>query len=110
MTRGCERPGTMSRACSNRSAGSATVANLSLGSADTPDTDPVEQAVDTLSAQDETLFVVAAGNSGPAASPSFSGVGPSGSRSGGGPLDGGPVRFPPPAAGRGLRSWRTAPG
>jgi subtilisin family serine protease len=43
----------------------AQVANVSLGSSDTTGVDPVEQAVDTLSARYGTLFVVAAGNSGP---------------------------------------------
>lgn len=43
----------------------AAVANMSLGGPDTPGVDPVEQAVNTLSAQYGTLFVIAAGNSGP---------------------------------------------
>jgi len=43
----------------------APVVNMSLGGMDTPDVDPLEQAVNTLSAQYGTLFVVAAGNSGP---------------------------------------------
>jgi hypothetical protein len=43
----------------------ASVANMSLGGGDTADIDPVEQAVNTLSARYGTLFVVAAGNSGP---------------------------------------------
>ncbi|WTJ92993.1 S8 family serine peptidase [Streptomyces sp. NBC_01537] len=43
----------------------AKVVNLSLGGEDTPDTDPVEQAVDDLSADSGTLFVIAAGNEGP---------------------------------------------
>ena len=38
----------------------ATVVNLSLGNADTPEIDPLEEAVNRLSAT--TLFVVAAGN------------------------------------------------
>ena len=42
----------------------ADVINMSLGGTDTPDVDPLEQAVETLSAQTGTLFVVAAGNSG----------------------------------------------
>lgn len=42
----------------------AAVVNLSLGGADAPGDDPLEQAVNTLSAQYGTLFVVAAGNSG----------------------------------------------
>ncbi|MFF4652230.1 S8 family serine peptidase [Streptomyces sp. NPDC001380] len=42
----------------------ADVANLSLGSYDTPETDPMEEAVDRLSAESGTLFVVAAGNTG----------------------------------------------
>ncbi|MEV6964086.1 S8 family serine peptidase [Hamadaea sp. NPDC051192] len=43
----------------------ARVVNMSLGGVDTPDVDPLEQAVNSLSAQYGTLFVVAAGNSGP---------------------------------------------
>ncbi|MCP3803488.1 S8 family serine peptidase [Allokutzneria sp. A3M-2-11 16] len=43
----------------------AKVVNLSLGTRDTPGTDPVEQAVATLTAEHGALFVVAAGNSGP---------------------------------------------
>ncbi|HUQ54137.1 S8 family peptidase [Lentzea sp.] len=42
----------------------AQVVNMSLGGTDTPDVDPLEQAVDDLTAQYGTLFVVAAGNSG----------------------------------------------
>ncbi|HEX2313613.1 MAG TPA: S8 family serine peptidase, partial [Thermomonospora sp.] len=38
--------------------------NLSLGGPDTPGADPLERAVDTLSAQSGALFVVAAGNEG----------------------------------------------
>ncbi|WP_406261009.1 S8 family serine peptidase [Actinacidiphila glaucinigra] len=45
----------------------AKVVNLSLGGEDTPGTDPVERAVNRLSADSGTLFVVAAGNRGPAA-------------------------------------------
>lgn len=41
----------------------ADIANLSLGGQDTPELDPLEQAVDELSATSDTLFVVAAGNS-----------------------------------------------
>ncbi|MGH3763350.1 S8 family peptidase [Actinophytocola sp.] len=44
----------------------ADIANLSLGGGDTPDVDPLEEAVNTLSEQHGTLFVIAAGNSGPA--------------------------------------------
>jgi subtilisin family serine protease len=44
----------------------AAVANVSLGGLDTPGVDPLEQAVNTLSAQHGTLFVIAAGNSGSA--------------------------------------------
>ncbi|HIW61141.1 MAG TPA: S8 family serine peptidase [Candidatus Stackebrandtia excrementipullorum] len=40
----------------------ATAVNLSLGGPDTPDIDPVEQAVNDLTAEYGTLFVVAAGN------------------------------------------------
>ncbi|GAB3439527.1 S8 family peptidase [Actinophytocola sediminis] len=43
----------------------ADVANLSLGGYDTAVVDPLEQAVSTLTEQYDTLFVVAAGNSGP---------------------------------------------
>lgn len=45
----------------------AKVANLSLGGDDTPGEDPLEQAVDALSKDSGTLFVIAAGNSGPEA-------------------------------------------
>lgn len=45
----------------------ARVVNLSLGTADAPRIDPLEEAVNTLTAQQGTLFVVAAGNSGPGA-------------------------------------------
>jgi len=40
------------------------VVNMSLGGFDTPETDPLEQAITDLSAQYGTLFVVAAGNDG----------------------------------------------
>ncbi|MFD1540782.1 S8 family serine peptidase [Nonomuraea guangzhouensis] len=43
----------------------ARVANLSLGEADTPGDDPVEQAVNSLSEKYGTLFVIASGNDGP---------------------------------------------
>ncbi|MEV5386320.1 S8 family peptidase [Streptomyces sp. NPDC052721] len=43
----------------------AKVVNMSLGGEDTPDTDPIEQAVNDLSASSHTLFVIAAGNDGP---------------------------------------------
>jgi subtilisin family serine protease len=43
----------------------AKIVNLSLGSWDMPGLDPLEEAVDTLSAQHGTLFVVAAGNDAP---------------------------------------------
>ncbi|WP_308258324.1 S8 family serine peptidase [Saccharothrix obliqua] len=42
----------------------ADVVNLSLGGGDTPDVDPLEAAVNRLSAEKGTLFVVAAGNAG----------------------------------------------
>jgi subtilisin family serine protease len=42
----------------------ARVINMSLGAPDTPGLDPMEQAVDTLTAQTGALFVVAAGNNG----------------------------------------------
>jgi hypothetical protein len=43
----------------------AQIVNLSLGGHDTPEIDPLEEAVNRLSAEKGTLFVVAAGNSGP---------------------------------------------
>jgi subtilisin family serine protease len=43
----------------------ARVANLSLSEPDTPGEDPVEQAVNTLSEEYGTLFVIASGNDGP---------------------------------------------
>ncbi|WP_345044718.1 S8 family serine peptidase [Streptomyces sannanensis] len=43
----------------------ADVVNLSLGGPDAPETDPLEQAVDRLSAEKGILFVIAAGNEGP---------------------------------------------
>ncbi|MFF7451730.1 MULTISPECIES: S8 family serine peptidase [unclassified Streptomyces] len=43
----------------------AKVVNMSLGSPDTADVDPLEKAVNDLSASSHTLFVIAAGNSGP---------------------------------------------
>ncbi|MET7469685.1 S8 family serine peptidase [Micromonospora sp. NPDC005686] len=42
----------------------ATVANMSLSGGDTPEVDPLEQAVETLTEQHGTLFVIAAGNDG----------------------------------------------
>ncbi len=49
----------------------AKVVNMSLGSDEQTDgTDPLSQAVDNLTASTGTLFVVAAGNSGPASPPS----------------------------------------
>ncbi|CAL9462792.1 hypothetical protein SUDANB95_02656 [Actinosynnema sp. ALI-1.44] len=43
----------------------AQVVNMSLGASDTEGLDPLEEAVNTLSAKYDALFVVAAGNSGP---------------------------------------------
>ncbi|MET9630573.1 S8 family serine peptidase [Lentzea sp. NPDC006480] len=42
----------------------ADVVNMSLGGTDGPEIDPLEEAVNRLSAQYGTLFVIAAGNSG----------------------------------------------
>ncbi|MEV7069481.1 S8 family serine peptidase [Streptomyces sp. NPDC093990] len=42
----------------------ADVVNLSLGGPDSPGTDPMEEAVDRLSAESGALFVIAAGNDG----------------------------------------------
>ncbi|MEU7477033.1 S8 family peptidase [Lentzea sp. NPDC042327] len=44
----------------------AQVVNMSLGGFDTPEVEPLEEAVNRLTAEKGTLFVVAAGNSGPA--------------------------------------------
>ncbi|MER6675697.1 S8 family peptidase [Streptomyces sp. NPDC000983] len=43
----------------------AQVVNLSLGGTDTPEVDPLEAAVNKLSAEKGILFAIAAGNSGP---------------------------------------------
>jgi subtilisin family serine protease len=43
----------------------ANVVNLSLGGGDTPELDPLEEAVNTLTEETGTLFVIAAGNYGP---------------------------------------------
>ena len=43
----------------------ADVVNMSLGGPDTPEQDPLEAAVETLTASHGTLFVIAAGNAGP---------------------------------------------
>ncbi|MEU4394153.1 S8 family serine peptidase [Kribbella sp. NPDC023855] len=43
----------------------ATVVNLSIGGPDSPEIDPVEEAVNRLTATTGTLFVIAAGNDGP---------------------------------------------
>lgn len=49
-------------------AAGADVVNMSLGGGATDGTDPLSQALDTLSADTDTLFVVSAGNDGPGAS------------------------------------------
>ncbi|GGM71774.1 hypothetical protein GCM10011609_04390 [Lentzea pudingi] len=46
----------------------AQIVNLSLGGYDTPDVDPLEETVNRLTADKGALFVIAAGNSGPATS------------------------------------------
>jgi subtilisin family serine protease len=46
----------------------ARVVNVSIGGVDTPEIDPLEEAVNTLSAEHGALFVISAGNSGPWAS------------------------------------------
>ncbi|MCF1596464.1 S8 family peptidase [Streptomyces muensis] len=43
----------------------ADIVNLSLGGRDTPEIDPMEAAVNKLSAEKGVLFAIAAGNSGP---------------------------------------------
>ncbi|GAA2967342.1 S8 family serine peptidase [Actinokineospora diospyrosa] len=45
-------------------ANGADIVNMSLGAGDTPEIDPLEEAVNRLSAEKGTLFVVSAGNSG----------------------------------------------
>ena len=45
-------------------ASGAAIVNLSFGSADTPDVDPLEQAINALTAEHGTLFVASAGNEG----------------------------------------------
>ncbi|WP_460405006.1 S8 family serine peptidase [Actinophytocola sediminis] len=51
----------------------ADIINMSLGGRDTPEVDPLEQAVESLTAEHDVLFVIAAGNgprnSDPVASP-----------------------------------------
>ncbi|MEV6241799.1 S8 family serine peptidase [Lentzea sp. NPDC051838] len=42
----------------------AQVVNMSLGGGDTPEIDPIEEAVNRISAETGALFVIAAGNSG----------------------------------------------
>jgi subtilisin family serine protease len=42
----------------------ANIVNLSIGGQDTPEIDPLEEAVNRLTAETGTLFVIAAGNSG----------------------------------------------
>ncbi|GAB2806941.1 S8 family peptidase [Lentzea nigeriaca] len=46
----------------------AQIVNMSLGGYDSPEIEPLEEAVNRLSAEKGTLFVIAAGNSGPNAS------------------------------------------
>jgi hypothetical protein len=55
----------------------ADIANLSLGGIDTTEVDPLEQAVESLTAQYGTLFVIAAGNSGASYSVGSPGSAPS---------------------------------
>ncbi|MFC9318366.1 S8 family serine peptidase [Streptomyces nigra] len=43
----------------------AQIVNMSLGGTDTPEVDPLEAAVDKLSAEKGVLFTIAAGNAGP---------------------------------------------
>ncbi|AXG79300.1 1,4-dihydropyridine esterase [Streptomyces paludis] len=45
----------------------AKIVNMSLGREDVPEVDPLEAAVERISAQKDVLFVVAAGNEGPEA-------------------------------------------
>jgi hypothetical protein len=55
--------------------GGAVVVNMSLTGIDTPEMDPLEEAIDTLTAEHGTLFVVAAGNEGACGGPDFLQVG-----------------------------------
>ncbi|MBF8186618.1 S8 family serine peptidase [Nonomuraea sp. K274] len=74
----------------------AKVVNMSIGASDEPGVDPVEQAVNTLSEETGTLFVVAAGNAGtegskmssPRSQPPSGVCSPAGCRSVGGSLHG----------------------
>ncbi|MFB9348533.1 S8 family serine peptidase [Streptomyces heliomycini] len=43
----------------------ARIVSISIGGGDAPDVDPLEEAVDTLTERTGSLFVIAAGNSGP---------------------------------------------
>ncbi|MEV1010093.1 S8 family serine peptidase [Streptomyces sp. NPDC049881] len=45
----------------------ADIVSLSLGGTATPEVDPLEEAVESLSASSDALFVIAAGNEGPGA-------------------------------------------
>ena len=53
----------------------AVVVNMSLSGIDTPAIDPLEEAINTLSAEHGTLFVAAAGNEGACGGPDFLQVG-----------------------------------
>ncbi|MEV8374929.1 S8 family serine peptidase [Kribbella sp. NPDC056861] len=45
----------------------AQIVNMSIGGENTPEIDPIEEAVNRLTAETGTLFVIGAGNSGPGA-------------------------------------------
>lgn len=87
----------------------AKVVNMSLGSdADTDGTDPMSQAVNTLTASTDTLFVVAAGNAGPGPST----VGSPGAADAAltvGAVDRDDSLAPSPAAARGRGTRRSSP-
>ncbi len=55
--------------------GGAVVVNMSLTGFDTPEIDPLEEAITSLTAEHGTLFVVAAGNEGGCGGPDFLQVG-----------------------------------
>ncbi|MEU6379399.1 S8 family serine peptidase [Streptomyces sp. NPDC046909] len=62
VDRGCEESAIL--AGMQWAAPRARVVNMSLGGTDTPGIDPLEEAVNTLSAEYGTLFAIAAGNTG----------------------------------------------
>ncbi len=68
VDRGCEESWILAGMAWAAAEKRADVVNMSLGGPDTPEVDPIEQAVNDLSARHGTLFVISAGNSGADAS------------------------------------------